>query len=102
MLQVSAGRARSEAALHLSGELDLSSAGFLRTRITMALESAPTVLVLDLSDLDFIDSTGIGVVVGAFKRAKGVGCEVRLRSPRAGVRKALEFVGLDRIFVIQD
>jgi len=54
----------------LAGELDLSTMGQLEGRLLGELRTRPE-LVVDLSDLDFIDSSGIGLLIQAFKAADG-------------------------------
>lgn len=76
----------------LHGELDVASAGGL---VDALVEVAGSTLVVDLSDLAFMDSTGIGALVVARKRvlADGQG-QLVLSRPGGIVRRALEIVGL--------
>lgn len=77
----------------LHGELDVASADGLASSL---VELAGSTLVVDLSDLSFMDSSGIGALVRARNRirAEGLG-DLVLTRPGAVVRKALEIVGLD-------
>jgi anti-anti-sigma factor len=77
----------------LHGELDVSSADGLSNSL---VELAGSTLVVDLSDLTFMDSSGIGALVRARNRirADGLG-DLVLTRPGAIVRRALEIVGLD-------
>jgi anti-anti-sigma factor len=77
----------------LHGELDVASADGLANSL---VELAGSTVVVDLSDLTFMDSSGIGALVRARNRirADGLG-ELVLTRPGAIVRKALEIVGLD-------
>ncbi len=76
----------------LHGELDVASAGGLADAL---VDVAGSTLVVDLSDLTFIDSSGIGALVVARKRilADGQG-QLVLSRPGGIVRRALEIVGL--------
>jgi anti-anti-sigma factor len=77
----------------LHGELDVVSADGLSNSL---VELAGSTLVIDLSDLTFMDSSGIGALVRARNRITADGlCELVLTRPGAIVRKALEIVGLD-------
>jgi anti-sigma B factor antagonist len=78
--------------VELSGELDVASADFLTHALA---DVAGSTVVVDLSDLAFMDSSGIGALVVARNRikAKGLG-ELVLARPAAIVQKALEIVGL--------
>lgn len=83
--------------LSLAGELDLAVAEQLRTRL-QALAHRHTTVTLDLSDLRFIDSTGIHVLITHFNHAAHDGWELRidpnLTSP---VRRVIKMVGLEPI-----
>jgi len=84
--------------LVLSGEADLASAVPLRARLTEATEATPSWLVLDLTDLDFIDSTGLGVLVGALRRVRAGGGDVRVAAAQPGIARVFSVTGLDRVF----
>jgi anti-sigma B factor antagonist len=89
-----------QAVVRLEGELDVYTAPRLRERLAEVIADGHRHIVIDLADLAFIDSTGIGVLVGALKRARQHGGEIGLRSPRRGTRKALEITGLNTVFDI--
>src|SRR5580693_5391653 len=73
-LRIAVRRAGREAFVDLSGELDLASAPQLRELlVTMLIEDGPSRLVIDLSDLVYLDSTGLSVLVTAHKRASSTG-----------------------------
>ena len=59
-------------------------------------------LVLDLSDLDFVDSFGIGAVVGALKRLRQRGGDLALVCPSSRIRRVFEICDLDRIIALHD
>jgi anti-sigma B factor antagonist len=78
--------------VELRGELDVASAEFLTNALT---EVAGSTVVVDLSGLDFMDSSGIGALVVARNRIKSKGLgELVLSRPGAIVQKVLEIVGL--------
>jgi anti-sigma B factor antagonist len=89
-----------QAVVRLEGELDVYTAPRLRERLAEIISDGHCHIVIDLADLEFIDSTGIGVLVGALKRAQQHGGEIALRSPRRGTGKALEITGLNTVFAI--
>ena len=98
---VSAGDDR-ERVVTLSGELDAATARDVRESLTELIATAPgTVVVLDLHELEFIDSTGLGLLVGAQKQARDVGRDLVLGSPRRPVYRALEVAGLVDLFDIR-
>lgn len=57
-------------------------------------------MTVDLSDVGFIDSTGMGALVDGLKRMREAGGGMVLRSPGPSTRKVLEITGLDQVFRI--
>jgi anti-anti-sigma factor len=85
----------------LSGELDVASAPELREQLLVMLErQVPTRVVVDLSALSFIDSSGIAVLVNTERRARLLGCAFELVAPQPAVWRVLEVCGLLQHFVI--
>jgi anti-sigma B factor antagonist len=80
--------------LRLAGEIDLYNANEVREALLQALESRPTKVVVDLTDVDFVDSTALGVLVEARSRLGGTG--LLLVGPQHGTRRTLQVSGLDR------
>ena len=87
--------------IRLHGDLDMVTANELRKTLTAILGTAPVRLTIDLSGLDFVDSTGIGVLVGGFRRAKDEGCDFSLRFPNRPVKKVLHLTGIDQMMPIE-
>ena len=80
--------------LAVSGELDLAAAASLEEELDGALTGGAEVIVVDLRDLDFIDSTGLSVLVRAHQRAQEGGLELGLINPGAQVDRLLSLTGL--------
>lgn len=85
----------------LIGEFDMSNADRLRERLSATLDDATSVtIILDLSALDFIDSTILGLLVAADRRARRAGAVLRLAAPPPFVRRLLSLTALDTLFEI--
>ena len=59
-------------------------------------------LAIDLSELDFVDSFGLGAVIGALKRLRQRGGELALVCPSSRIRRVFEICDLDRIIVLHE
>jgi anti-sigma B factor antagonist len=81
------------------GELDIYTAPAFREALANALENgAVTVLVVDLTLTSFLDSSALGVLIGALRRIRERGGQVRIAIPVAPVRKVFEITSLDQVF----
>jgi anti-anti-sigma factor len=80
----------------LAGELDISTAENLGRTVAALIASTPERLIFDLKGLEFMDSAGIAVLVGASKRV-----QVGLRDPSVIVRRVIELTGLTDVLPIE-
>ena len=81
----------------LHGELDNSNAHALEDELLRIEATSVSRIVLDLSELEFIDSTGLAVIIRAHERAKGDGHVLRVLRPNGQVGEAFEICGLDGV-----
>ena len=89
--------------LALAGEIDHYTAPRLQAELTAALAAAKSgQIVVDMSAVDFCDSTGMNVLLAAHRLASEKGGDLTLAAPRAPVRKILEVTGLQSVFTIHD
>jgi anti-sigma B factor antagonist len=87
--------------VRLGGELDLYNAGAVRDALLDASAGSPKRLVVDLGEVEFVDSTALGVLIEA--RAKLPDHDAfRLAAPGLETRRALQISGLDRHFTVHD
>lgn len=87
--------------LHLHGELDMATSPVLTDALTTALGEDGAEVVVDLTRLTFMDSTGISVLLGAVRRADEASRSFRVRSPNRTVRKTFRLTGVDRILGLE-
>jgi len=87
--------------VQLAGELDLYNAHAVRDELMADAARSPERIVVDLSSVTFIDSTGLGVLIEA-RTALENRRAFLLASPGLETRRALEISGLDRHFAVHD
>jgi anti-sigma B factor antagonist len=85
----------------LAGELDLYNAEEVRSALLDACSAEPEVLVVDLEQVRFIDSTALGVLIEARSKLSN-GRMFLLAAPGLETRRALKISGLDRHFSVHD
>jgi anti-sigma B factor antagonist len=102
-LHISVERLPAPAALFvLSGEADLHRAPELRNAMSAVIDDGITDLIVDLSEVTFIDSMTLGVLLGAMKRVKPGGGRLCVVVQDANIRRIFEITLLDRVFAVFD
>ncbi|HEX2313757.1 MAG TPA: STAS domain-containing protein [Thermomonospora sp.] len=101
-LNVSTSSQGGHAVVTASGELDLYTAPRLQTALAALLREEAGSVVVDLSGVEFCDSTGMNVLLAAMKRLEERGGTFELAGPRPAVRRILQVTGLDTVFTITD
>ena len=84
------------AVLVLRGEIDIATAPQFRQAMVEAADRVGAVVVVDLDQVEFIDSTGLGVLVGGLKRARTSGGDLVLVCTQPRILRLLEVTRLDR------
>ena len=87
--------------IELLGELDLAGVELASEQLEMAAASGAREIVVDLSGLRFIDSSGLGVLVSANAREYS-GTRLRFRRPSGAVARVISVTGLDEVLVFAD
>jgi len=101
-LRIAAARAGAAARLDLSGEMDIACEDAFAAAVEDSLAEATAELVVDLSELSFIDSSGIRMLVELWKRARKCGLDLSIVQGAGQVRRTMEVAGVDRILPILD
>jgi anti-sigma B factor antagonist len=92
--------AANRTVLEVGGEVDVYTAPKLRERLVELSDSGARHVIVDLERVDFLDSTGLGVLVGALKRLKGAGGSLVLVCAREPLLKIFRITALDQVFTI--
>ena len=85
-----------------AGEIDLYTAPRLQSELTEVIATAAPAsrVVVDLSGVEFCDSTGMNVLLSGLRQARERGGELELVAPHPAVRKILAVTGLDAVFTV--
>ena len=81
--------------VHVSGELDVYTAARLRDSLAGLISGGARHIVVDLADLSFMGASGLGVLVGAWKRMQRDDGKLLVRSAPPSVQKIIEITGLE-------
>ncbi|MEN6357525.1 MAG: STAS domain-containing protein [Armatimonadota bacterium] len=86
--------------IELEGEVDVYTAPQLKQQIINILEDGTKELMVNLTKVDYLDSTALGVLIGGLKRMREVDGNMVLICPSPRIRRVFEITGLDKIFDI--
>jgi anti-sigma B factor antagonist len=86
----------------VSGEIDVATAPQLRESLHRVIARGGATIVLDLLGVTFLDSTALGVFVGALKRCRELGGDLHVVVADARILKIFEITGLSSVFTITD
>ncbi len=82
----------------LDGEIDHHTAADMRQTIDQAVaDNHPTLLVLDFKNVSFMDSSGIGLVMGRFKTVSSIGGELAIINTSPQIGKVMRLAGMERL-----
>ena len=92
-----AGSQKATGVIVLTGRLDLLAAGDLKKRVQDLVAEGWRQLVVDLGDVVFIDSSGLGALIGGLKATRVAGGDFRIARPAEQIRYVLQVSTLDRV-----
>jgi anti-sigma B factor antagonist len=95
-VRVSSEKAGDATIVRAEGELDLHTAPTLQAEIDSVLEQQPGLIVVDLSKVDFMDSTGLSVIVATVAAMRQQGGEVRVVTGADKITKVFTLTGVDQ------
>lgn len=102
MLSVGVSASGGWSVLHVRGEVDMATCPELRQAIVAEIRQGRPHLVVDLSSVDFIDSTGLGVLIGGLKRARSQGGDLRVSGITGRLQKVFDLTGLGEVLTVVD
>lgn len=86
--------------LAVGGEIDVYTAPQLRQRLIELVEAGQAHIIVDMEQVEFLDSTGLGVLVGGLKRVRALDGSLRLVCAQERILKIFRITGLEKVFGI--
>ncbi|NGX99140.1 MAG: STAS domain-containing protein [Candidatus Afipia apatlaquensis] len=82
----------------MTGELDIESSDEFKSTLKGIIETGPPVVVLDFEGVTFVDSSGLGAIVGVEREGNSNGCRIRITGTHGPVAKVFAITCLDKVF----
>jgi anti-sigma B factor antagonist len=82
----------------MTGELDIESSNEFKSTLSALIETGPPVVVLDFKGVTFVDSSGLGAIVGVDREGTANGCKIRITGTHGPVAKVFAITCLDKVF----
>jgi len=101
-LELKVRKQGAHAVLEVAGEIDVYTAPKLREKLIELVNEGSYHLVVDLEKVDFLDSTGLGVLVGGLKRVRNHDGSLELVCTQDKILKIFRITGLTKVFPIHD
>jgi anti-sigma B factor antagonist len=99
-LSLSARTQGAHTVLEVGGEIDVYTAPQLRERLIELVEGGQAHIVVDMEQVEFLDSTGLGVLVGGLKRVRAHDGSLALVCAQERILKIFRITGLEKVFGI--
>ncbi len=88
--------------LQINGEIDMATGPELRQRIVQYVQEGHVNIIVDLAEVDFIDSTGLGVLIGGLKRTRSNGGDLQCIGLSEPLKEMFKLTGLDAVLTEKD
>lgn len=99
-IDITTDQAGDVCTIRIDGEVDVYTAPRLKEELVSAIESGCKNVIVDMEKVGFIDSSGLGVLVGALRRARERDGVVRVVCTRDNILKIFRITGLDKVFPV--
>lgn len=86
----------------ISGEVDIYTSQELKEKLYGIADSAQSDIRIDCRNLNYIDSTGLGIFVGTLKRAKQHDRKIYIDNLKENIKKLFIITGLDKVFIMNE
>ncbi|MCG7287331.1 STAS domain-containing protein [Cellulomonas sp. ACRRI] len=96
-MELTTDRSEGAAVLRVHGRLTMAAAGELKAAVDREVADGRTLVVVDLADTAFLDSSGLGALVGGLRTARAAGGDLRIAGVGQQVRTVLELTTMDRV-----
>lgn len=92
---------KKEGIIFLKGEVDVGNCTQFKNMLAVETEDAKDKVVLDFKSLDYIDSAGLGILVGTFKRLDEKGVSLKIVNTNSYIKKLFKITKLDTLFTVE-
>src|SRR6266508_2726668 len=99
-LEVEIGQRHGRSVIALRGEIDVYTAPRLREALIDQVEAGASDILVDMTRVEFLDSTGLGVLVGGLSRVKATGGSLEIVATDDKILKIFDITGLSKVFPI--
>jgi anti-sigma B factor antagonist len=99
-LQILIEEKEQTSTFYLKGEVDVFTAPNLKEKLLTKLQNENTEVIIDLSDVHYMDSTGLGVLIGGLKAAKKSNSHIKLRNATPRLERLFTITGLVEVMEI--
>lgn len=86
----------------IMGEVDIHSSPEVKEKLESILDEREKSMIINAEELDYIDSTGLGMLIGIVKRLKQNNLELVLAKPQSSILKLFRITGLDKVIRIRE